>query len=74
VGVLAVVAAVGLVEGYSATRPARSRPLMYMYIVLEESTPLLRVDVGADGGNVLALTPAGARLALTLCGADGKMP
>ena len=73
-GVLAVVA-VGLgIVAYSATRPAPSRPLMRLNVEIAPDTPLARVDAGAGvGGNMLALSPDGTRLALTLRGADGKV-
>jgi len=54
---------------YNATRPAPLRPLIRADIVVDDSTPLARVN----GGNVLALSPDGTRLALTLRGADGKI-
>ncbi|MSV35574.1 MAG: hypothetical protein EXQ47_08260 [Bryobacterales bacterium] len=70
---LATLAAVGLAGWYRATRPAELKPLMRLNVDLEDSTPLARVIIGATGGNMLALSPDGARLALTLRGADGKM-
>ena len=58
---------------YSATRPAPPRPLMRLNVEIAPDTPLARVDPGNGiGGNMLALSPDGARLALTLRGADGK--
>jgi predicted Ser/Thr protein kinase len=69
-GVLALVLLVvaGL-QLYNATRPAPLRPLMRVNLVVDDSTPLAR----AGGGNMLALSPDSARLALTLRGADGKV-
>jgi hypothetical protein len=79
------VALVGRVEGvstlafivagvllYNATRPAPPRPLIRLNAEIAPDTPLARVDSGT-GGNMLALSPDGARLALTLRGADGKV-
>ncbi len=68
-GVLAVVSGVLL---YNATRPAPSRPLMRLNFDVDDSTPLARAG-GNDPGNMLALSPDGSRLALTLRGADGKV-
>ena len=57
----------------SATRPAPPRPLIRLNAEVAPDTPLARVDAGNGfGGNMLALSPDGARLALTLRGADGK--
>ena len=58
---------------YSATRPAPPRPLMHLNVEIAPDTPLARVAVTSLGGNMLALSPDGARLALTLRGADGKV-
>ena len=58
---------------YSATRPVPPRPLMRLNVDLEDSTPLARVASGGARGNMLALSPDGTRLALTLRGADGKV-
>jgi len=58
---------------YDASRPAPPRPLMRLNVEIAPDTPLARVDPGTGlGGNMLALSPDGARLALTLRGADGK--
>jgi Tol biopolymer transport system component len=51
-----------------ATRPPPLRPLVRLNAEIAADTPLARVD-----GSVLALSPDGARLALTLRGADGKV-
>ena len=65
-----IVTAVGW---YDATRPAPPRPVMRLNLEIAPDTPLARVDAGTGfGGNMLALSPDGARLALTLRGADGK--
>ena len=71
-GVLAFALVAG-VGWYNATRPAPLRPLMHLTVEVAPDTPLARVDVGSGiGGNMLALSPDGTRLALTLRGADGK--
>ncbi|HET7239133.1 MAG TPA: serine/threonine-protein kinase, partial [Terrimicrobiaceae bacterium] len=72
-GALALALIVSGVLLYNATRPAPPRPLMRLNIDIEDNTPLARVDVGTGvSANMLALSPDGARLALTLRGADGK--
>jgi Tol biopolymer transport system component len=58
---------------YNAMRPAPLRPLIRLNIVVDDRTPLERVNVGVGAGNMLALSPDGSRLALTLRGADGKV-
>jgi len=59
---------------YNATRPAPLRPLIRANIVVDDSTPLAGASLGgASPGNMLAVSPDGARLALTLRGADGKV-
>ncbi len=68
-GVLAVVSGILF---YNATRPAPSRPLMRLNIDVGDSTPLARAG-GNTPGNMLALSPDGSRLALTLRGTDGKV-
>jgi len=55
---------------YRATRPAPSRPLIRLNAEIASDTPLARANVNA---NMLALSPDGTRLALTLRGADGKV-
>lgn len=58
----------------NAARPVPSHPLMRLNVETAPDTPLTRVDVGSTfGGNMLALSPDGARLALTLRSADGKV-
>jgi serine/threonine-protein kinase len=64
--VLTLVAGVGW---YEATRPAALRPLIRLNAEIAPDMPL--VSVG--GGNMLALSPDGGRLAVTLRGADGKV-
>ena len=56
---------------YSATRPAPSRPLMRLNIDVEDSTSLARIVVGAAGGNMLALSPDGKRLAFSISSGKG---
>lgn len=68
VATLALAIVAGVVW-YNAPRPAPLRPLIRADIVVDDSTPLARVG----GGNVLALSPDGTRLALILRDADGKI-
>ena len=70
---LAVVAALGLAGWYRATRPPELKPLIRLNAEIAPDTPLARVAVTSKGGNMLALSPDGARLALTLRGADSKV-
>ena len=57
-----------------ATRPAPPLPLIRLNAEIAPDTPLARVEpIGGIGGNMLALSPDGARLALTLRGADGRV-
>jgi serine/threonine-protein kinase len=73
-GALALAFGISGVGWYNATRPVPPRPLMRLNVEIVPDTPLARVDVGATfGGNMLALSPDGARLAITLRGADGKV-
>ena len=59
---------------YRATRPAELKPLIRLNVEIAPDTPLARGDVlNGNGGNMLALSPDGTRLALTLRGADGKV-
>jgi serine/threonine-protein kinase len=51
-----------------ATRPPPLRPLVHLNGEIAADTPL-----ASAGGGVLALSPDGTRLALTLRGADGKV-
>jgi predicted Ser/Thr protein kinase len=69
-----VVAAVGAVVAvalgtiaYRATRPTPLRPMLRLNAELPGEAPLMRID----GGNMLALSPDGSRLALTQRGPDG---
>ncbi len=58
---------------YNATRPAPPRPLIRLNAEAAPDTPLARGEVfSGNGGNMLALSPDGARMALSLLGADGK--
>ncbi len=69
-GALALALIVSAVLLYNATRPAPLRPLIRLNAEIAPDTPLAR---GSGGGNMFALSPDGARLALTLRGADGKV-
>ncbi len=72
-GACALASLVAGVLLYNATRPAPLRPLMHLNVEIPPGTPLARVDVAAGvGGNMIALSPDGSRLALALRGADGK--
>ena len=72
-GACALASLVAGVLLYNATRPAPPRPLMHLNVEIPPGTPLARVDVAAGvGGNMIALSPDGTRLALSLRGADGK--
>jgi Tol biopolymer transport system component/predicted Ser/Thr protein kinase len=51
-------------------RPAPLRPLIHVNAEIAADTPLA---TGGAGGGMLALSPDGARLALTMRGADGKV-
>src|SRR5262249_44709565 len=64
-GALALALAVSF---YYFIRPAPLRPLVRLNAEIAADTPLARV-----GGSVLALSPDGTRLALTLRDADGKV-
>ena len=58
---------------YNATRPAPLRPLLHVNVEVPPATPLARGPIaGVSGGNLLALSPDGARLVVSLRGADGK--
>jgi serine/threonine-protein kinase len=70
-GIATLVAALGW---YTATRPAPPRPLIRVEIQVPPATPLARTDGGSGvGGNPLALSSDGTRLALTLRSPDGKV-
>ena len=57
-----------------ATRPAPPRPLMRLDLEVPPATPLARSEIIAGfGGNTVAISPDGARLALTLRDTDGKI-
>jgi hypothetical protein len=66
--VAAVAVVVAVVGWWFATRPAPLHPLVRLNAEIAADTPLARA-----GGGVLALSPDGARLAVTLRGADGKV-
>jgi serine/threonine protein kinase len=57
---------------YQATRPSPSRPLIRLDAEIASDMTLARAS-GAVGGNMLALSPDGAHLAVTLRGVDGKV-
>jgi len=71
--VLAVVAAGLGIIAYRATRPAELKPLIHLNVEIAPDTPLARVEAGGGGTNMLALSPDGMRMVLTLRGTDGKM-
>lgn len=62
-------ATIGIVGWWRATRPAAPAPLVRFNAEVAEDLPLAR----AASGGMLALSPDGSRLALTLRGADGKV-
>jgi Tol biopolymer transport system component len=68
VATLALIVAAALL--YNATRPAPLRPLIRTNINLEDNMPLAK---GANNGSMLAVSPDGMRLAVTVRGADGKL-
>jgi len=69
-GVATLVAGIGW---YNASRPAPLRPMIRLSDEIPAATPLARVDAGTGiGGNILALSPDGSRLVVSLRGADGK--
>jgi tRNA A-37 threonylcarbamoyl transferase component Bud32 len=74
-GALALALIVSGAGWYSrAARPAPPSPLIRLNAEIAPDTPLARVEpIGGIGGNMLALSPDGARLALTLRGADGRV-
>jgi len=73
-GVLAVVAASSSWITWRATRPPELKPLMRLNVEIAPDTPLARgIAVNGVGGNMLALSPDGTRLAVTLRGADGQV-
>ena len=67
-GVLATALAITLAIAWQATRPL-SRPLMRLNVELGPDAVLAR----STGGGMLAMSPDGTRLALTLRGADGRV-
>jgi len=72
-GVATLAFLVSTVLLHNATRPAPLRPLIRLNDEIPPATPLARVDAGTGiGGNVLALSPDGSRLVISLRGADGK--
>ncbi|MEZ5356864.1 MAG: protein kinase [Bryobacteraceae bacterium] len=72
--VLAGALAVAGAGWYSAIRPEPLRPLIRLDAEVAAGAPLARQLVGgAFGGNMLALSPDGRRLVLTMRGADKKV-
>ena len=71
VAAASIVALAGMLL-YQPTRPVSSRPLIRLNAEIAPDTPMERVSTGL-GGNMLSLSPDGARLALTLRGADGRV-
>ncbi len=65
---LAVAVAAGGAGWWRATRPAELRPLMRMDVQMSPEMPL----VNFGSGGILAISPDGQRIAVTLRGADGK--
>ncbi|MBI4902641.1 MAG: protein kinase [Acidobacteria bacterium] len=55
---------------YNATRPAPLRPLVRLHAEVAAGAPLAR---SVNGPNMMAISPDGTRLALTLRSADGKI-
>jgi len=55
---------------YSATRPAPLRALIRLHAEIAADTPLAR---SSNSGNMMAISPDGTRLALTLRAADGRV-
>ncbi|MCX6602324.1 MAG: protein kinase, partial [Acidobacteria bacterium] len=73
-GVFALVSLVTGVLLFKATRPAELGPLIRLDMEIPPGTPLPRVSVsGRNFGHMFALSPDGARLAVSLRGADGKV-
>jgi Tol biopolymer transport system component/predicted Ser/Thr protein kinase len=68
--VAAVAVLFAAIGWWRATRPGPLHPRMSLNLDLADETPLVS---GGGGGNRLALSPDGARLALTLRGADRKV-
>jgi len=61
--------------GAGTTPPARpTPPLLRLALDIDPGTPLARAQAAnASGTNMLALSPDGTRVALTLRGADGQV-
>jgi hypothetical protein len=57
---------------YRATPTTPARPMIRLNAEIAPDAPLARAGTGI-GGNMLAFSPDGTRLALTLRGADGKV-
>jgi serine/threonine-protein kinase len=72
-GVATLALIVSSVGWYDATRPAPLRPLIRLSAEIAPDTALARGIAGGTGGDMLALSPDGERLALTPHGADGNV-
>ncbi|HUQ92469.1 MAG TPA: protein kinase [Bryobacteraceae bacterium] len=71
----AMVAGVAILAGagwWRATRPPALRPLVRLNVEMKPDAPLPN-SVGAGAGGLMALSPNGTRLVVTLRGADGKL-
>ncbi len=74
VAVLALALMISGMGWYRAARPAPLRPLMRLNVEIAPGTSLARGNaINGIGGNMLALSPDGTRLALSLRGTDGKV-
>ncbi len=72
VAAVAIIAAA--IGWYRSTRPEPSRPLVRLNALIEPDAPLERgTSTSGLPGNLLALSPDGSRLAVTLRGSDGKV-
>ena len=72
---MAALALIAGALGWRVANPpdAPPRPLIRLNAEVAPDTPLARVEVyNGIGGNMLAISPDGARMALSLRGADGK--
>ncbi len=70
-GTLTLALIVAAIGWYNAARPTRSLPLIRLNVEIAPDAPL--DTASTRGGNMIALSPDGARLALTLRDADGKV-
>jgi len=58
---------------YKAAPPAELRPLIRFNAEIAPDMPLARATATGAGGSMLALSPDGTRLAITMRGADGRV-